>query len=1155
MKQWLPLLLTGLLNVCGGSVWAQTDLEFWHHKPRSIHYKPEGSNFVCNNGTMRFNRALYGTNTAFRVEAGDLPEFALYMPGLGGNLSFALTNGRATKWLIRSNQIKAIYRPGSMQYEIQDTLLGKNRLYITVMALADAEGMVLSIHAQEPLPSQVKLLTFFGGASGKKFGRDGDIGADPESSFYLQAANCRDNRFQVEGNRFNLAYGSGKVLSDDERYEIKHLESRAPAPGGKSNTKYLVGLFPQQMKIKLIEVDAKASPERLFQSKADSLPALAGEWPVQASPTYLLIYHPDSNGNTEGMQAEQAFKKAEASRKALAERILVHTPDSFLNTMGGAIAAAADGIWESPTYLHGAIAWRMRLPAWRGAYVADPLGWHDRAREHFSSYALSQVTSAPTLGVIADTALGMARQLEKIGTFLFSDGYICRNPNGDIRAHHYDMNLVFVDQLLNHFFYTGDLSYVRKMWPLIKRHLSWEKRNFDMDGDGLYDAYAAIWASDALQYSGGGVTHTTAYNYRSNQLAALLAKLIGEDPNPYLLEADRIYKAMQKWLWMPGLGRYAEYKDLLGNQLLHPATAVWSAYHAIDSRALDPFQSYQMMEYVHREIPHIPVRAYGLPDQNMSLVSTTNWQPYVWSLNNVVLAECLHTALAFWQAGRVEEGFHLWRSTIIESMYLSASPGGFQLNSYYDAARGELYRDFADGVGMAGRTLTEGLFGIVPDLLRDTLTVSPGYPMQWPFAQLKTPDVDFSMSRTEKTEHYQISHQYGKKLILNLRLPVSRPVEKVTVNGVTVAIQYDPNAIGQPIICIRAAAQLKYDVKIQFKQRSWEDLYARAFQTDGTASLDLQTPKATIQAVFDPQRMLIIQQRKGNRLQFVAKGEPGARMFFLLLQQEGVSWWEPVSVSIQKKAWAQPTEQYASKALYETVALDPFFNLKVSAVFEQKYLSPRPVSPTLMLPIQGIGQWCYPLTTAKIEDTGLRKKAAKDGSIVTPEGVPFKTPGDTTQRNIVFTSQWDNFPRSTTIPVKGKASRLHFLLAGTTNPMQSRLVNGRLILQYESGKNDTLELRNPENWWPIEQDYMIDNYAFTTDAPVPLRLYLKTGTFGRRPAKYVSIKGHTNYGIDGGAATVLSMDADPTRSITSVKLETVANDVVMGLMALTIQRN
>src|SRR5690348_13273225 len=74
--------------------------KYWHNKIRSIHYQPGGNDFVCVNGKMRFNRALYGTNTAFRVEAGDLPEFALYMPGLGGNFKFGIIAGNKNKWMI-----------------------------------------------------------------------------------------------------------------------------------------------------------------------------------------------------------------------------------------------------------------------------------------------------------------------------------------------------------------------------------------------------------------------------------------------------------------------------------------------------------------------------------------------------------------------------------------------------------------------------------------------------------------------------------------------------------------------------------------------------------------------------------------------------------------------------------------------------------------------------------------------------------------------------------------------------------------------------------------------------------------------------------------------------------------------------------------------
>ena len=63
---------------------AQQPSGLWHGIEREVHYKPDGGDFLLVQGTRRFNRALYGGNTAFRVEAGDLPEFAMYLPGMGG---------------------------------------------------------------------------------------------------------------------------------------------------------------------------------------------------------------------------------------------------------------------------------------------------------------------------------------------------------------------------------------------------------------------------------------------------------------------------------------------------------------------------------------------------------------------------------------------------------------------------------------------------------------------------------------------------------------------------------------------------------------------------------------------------------------------------------------------------------------------------------------------------------------------------------------------------------------------------------------------------------------------------------------------------------------------------------------------------------------
>jgi hypothetical protein len=365
--------------------------------------------------------------------------------------------------------------------------------------------------------------------------------------------------------------------------------------------------------------------------------------------------------------------------------------------LGSALSIAADGIWESPAYLHGAIAWRMYLNAWRGAYTADPLGWHDRAKTHFTSYSNSQVLSPESGPVVFDEEKNLARQKEEIGTSMFSSGYISRNPN----------NLVFIDQMLRHFKWTGDVAFMKEMWPTIQRHLNWEKRNFDPDNDGLYDAYASIWASDALQYSGGGVIHSSAYNYYANKTVAEVAKIINIDTKPFSNEADKILKATKDQLWIPKKGIFAEYKDALGNRLLHDVPGIWSIYHTIDSELSNPFESYQMLNYVDKQIPHIPISAEGLDKKDLYVISTTNWQPYTWSINNVALAEQLHTSLAFWQGGKSEEAYKMWESVLIESMYLGASPGGFEQLLYQDAIRGELYRDFADPIGMASRTFLQ----------------------------------------------------------------------------------------------------------------------------------------------------------------------------------------------------------------------------------------------------------------------------------------------------------------------------------------------------------------------------------------------------------------------------------------------------------------
>jgi hypothetical protein len=1098
----------------------------WHSEQRELRYHPDGRDFVIKNGNRRFTRALYGTNTAFRVEAGDLPEFAMYMPGMGGNLKLGLIDEKGSKWLINSANITAKYRAGSMLYHITDPMLGSGYLEMSILALSKSEGLVLKANFKN-VKNNVKLFWAFGGASGKNFSRSGDMGPDPESVFYLQPENCKGNVFSYKDNTFTLNYGKDKFLQ---------------------------GSFPSAL-LKLSDAKKQGSPSEMDQSVGAEYPTITGKLNVvNEKDYYFLIQNPQSAQALNWTAAEQ-FTQAEIARKTIANRIVVDTPDPFINTIGGALAIASDAIWEEPSYMHGAVGWRMRLNGWRGAYTADPLGWHDRARTHFNAYSKSQVITPLNGPVVADTVLNLARSKEAMGTAMFSSGYISRDPNGkSIRPHHYDMNLVFIDQLLWHLNWTGDLAYAKEIWPLITRHLAWEKRVFDSDNDGLYDAYAAIWASDALQYSGGSVTHTSAYNYRSNAMAAKIAKLINEDSAPYQQEADKILKAINTQLWMPKKGWFAEYKDALGLKQLHPSAGLWTIYHTIDSDVPDAFQAWQSLRYIDTELPHVPVRAKGLVDSGYYTVATTNWMPYEWSLNNVVLAESTHAALANWQGGRIEEAFKLWKSEMLASMYLGGSPGNFVQISHYDANRAEAYRDFGDPIGINSRALVEGLFGIVPDALNKKLTIRPGLPLAWNHASLKTPDLDYNFKRTGDLDVYNLQTRFKSPLALTIKIRARKNgVKSVKVNGKLINWKNVGSAIGCPEIEIESAATTTYKVEVIWEGREFSKPKVNATYRQ-TEIFEINFAGSLVTKVFDPQNVLAKSEIMGGKIKANLIGEVGNRTVFVQVKDGIFSYWFPLCFELKNNqpviaALDLNSDQWKNKK-FEKQDLSTYFNDQVSQIFNNKYLSPRPITTTLQLPVQGVGDWPHPNVKPEINDNGLRNLAGAKNEISLPSGIIFNTPSEKGLKNILYTSKWDNYPDSAEIPLTGKAKAIFFLLAGSTNPMQSRMDNGMITVYYTDGTSDKLALRNPENWWPIEKDLFVDGAAFDTKAPRPIRIHLKTG-------KIITDQNAQQWNgkeIDGGAATALGLTLNPNKTLAKLTLTTLCNDVVIGLMGISLQR-
>lgn len=1078
---------------------------------RPLRYRPDGADFVVENGSEFFNRSLYGGNTAFRVDGGDKPEFVLYLPGRGGNLRIGLRSAAGTKWIHQAAKIVTRYRPGELIYEISDPLLGPDgALRLTALAYHQTEGLAAQVEGTR-VPPGTELIWAYGGITGERGRRDGDIGTErqPISEYFqLLPEFCRGNGFTLHPDSFTavakaativgrVPEGSQLSLGDAQAWNdpaalVGTPSATPPEQPVVVGRVALVSDRPLLISLQRIAVPG-TNPEDLDTYKEVSKVRPGAD----RTPPAAVLAEPYS--------AAELPQRVEEVRRHFAElrsRVSVDTPDPFLNAAVGALNVAVDALWDEPqqAIMHGAIAWRTRLLGWRGPYALDALGWHDRAQQNIDRWVSHQNTdTAPERIPPADEAANLARNEAGLHT------------NGDLSNSHYDMNLVFIDGVFRHLRWMGgNAETYAKLLPVLLRHLDWEKRLFRREYGPeklpLYEAYAVIWASDDLQYSGGGTMHASAYNYFHNREIIPIGQELGINLEPYQREAALLQRSMRELLWLPDRGWFAEYKDLLGLQRVHPSAALWTFYHTMDSEVPTPEEAWRMTQQVETEIPHLPVRGPGVPP-GLYTLATSDWMPYQWSINNVVMGEALHAALGFWQAGRPEEAWRLTKGSLLAAMFMGISPGNVGSMSYLDVYRRESQRDFGDGAGVLSRALVEGLFGVRPNALRHRLDLEPGFPAEWEHAAMRHPDFSIEFKRDGTTDRYTVQQAFPRSLDLHLRLRARLDqIASVTINGQPKEWKPILDAVGSPRIEITGTSETLQGIEITW---SGEPIAIAGSKPEATA------PRDRVQGQMRWREMP-----------------------------------EPIRPAAPTTAAAI---SYGDAIRFDPVDLSAAFNDRVTQIFKNEYRSPRSPFVSLALPKQGLGGWAGGVnTTAEIDDSGLRTVAGQQhGQIVLGNGLPLATPSDSNARNVVFVSQWDNYPREVSVPLSGRAQGLVLLMAGSTGPMQSRFENGELVVSYTDGSTEKLALENPTNWWPIEQDYFVDDYQFRRPGPLPVRVDLKTGKI--RILNSDTFKGNGR-AVPGGAATVIEFPLRGGKALKSLTVRALANDVVIGLMSATVVR-
>jgi len=752
------------------------------------------------------------------------------------------------------------------------------------------------------------------------------------------------------------------------------------------------------------------------------------------------------------------------------------------------------------------------------------------------------------------------------------------HSNGDLSSNHYDMNMVFMDVMMRHLMWTGDLDFAREIWPAFQRHLAWERRLFrrtyTVDGKTLplYEAYAAIWASDNLQYNGGGAAHSSAYNLFAFRTAVTLARLLGEDPTPYDTEANLILEGMQQLLWLPAQGAFAESKDLLEPQTVYSNPALWTVYHTIDSEVPTPRQAWQMCaERLHALRP-VPIHdrsvdpySYcacknsdepyclntGNPYADVPyMLACSDWLPYMWSLNLLLLAENAHMALALWQAGMAYDAFRIFKGALLDSMFMGLCPGDFHMTSALDVHRQEAQRDFGDPIGITSRALVEGLFGVRPNLIANEIRIHPYLPFGWDRATLHHKDFDLKYVEMPASSAIiricNFTSRFPKVVPVTLILSVPRNVTtlpKVTCNGSPVQCAFDPDAVGSPQVIIQLPAERTYNIQTGISLESgglFDDFYLYDLQcTTYRVGDPLVLPKGvTLAQIDDPQHALT-----HDRITL-----PGFHTVFANIHNGDCRWTLPISFNAKPASPAfAPIPALAAGARTEPLDLTPVLTNQINEIFTRVYAEPRSPFCSLAVADNLLGGWANPDNRATIDDAGLR---AANGLLHTPLGVDFRTPSGSAP-NCLFLSHWKQDAPSARLPLTGRASGIYLLVAGNTFPQCSRMQHGTVSVAYTDGSSATLSLRNPETWWPIEQDYLLDDFLFVNEAPLPPRVNLRTGQTRILDAVAFHGKGRT---VPGGAATILHLPLDPAKPLASLQVQSDLYGIVIALMAATLVR-
>ncbi len=217
-------------------------------------------------------------------------------------------------------------------------------------------------------------------------------------------------------------------------------------------------------------------------------------------------------------------------------------------------------------------------------------------RERAQWWSEARLLSRTAYYAFGDTAL-LAQGLRQFAASQDKDGAVLALYPSGVEMLAPDLSLLWVYSILDYYAFSDDAGLVEELYPVVEKLLSWFGRYIDQSGL-LADVPGHLQVDHADLEREGAVTSLNCFYYQGLRVAAALAAISGkdEDAERYMSEAHNLKVALNKYLYVPRNGLFAECR--VNGELVEKFSAQTNILAALFD-ITDQYQKAGIMRQIH----------------------------------------------------------------------------------------------------------------------------------------------------------------------------------------------------------------------------------------------------------------------------------------------------------------------------------------------------------------------------------------------------------------------------------------------------------------------------------------------------------------------------------------------------------------------------